>query len=113
MSCIACGSSRQTQAWHQPYLPRRTFYVDEDSWQVLAVDQYDSHGQLWRVSEAHCINYYEVPTFWSTLEVHTDLMAGRYLASVWPTKAQLTNFSIKRSVSDYDNPDNLRREGVR
>src|SRR5664280_2250069 len=54
--------------------PRRTFYVDEDSWQVLAVDQYDSHGQLWRVSEAHCINYYEVPTFWSTLEVHTCLL---------------------------------------
>jgi hypothetical protein len=39
--------------------PRRTFYVDEDSWQILAVDQYDARGQLWRVSEAHCINYYD------------------------------------------------------
>ena len=93
--------------------PRRTFYVDEDSWQVLAVDQYDSHGQLWRVSEAHCINYYEVPTFWSTLEVHTDLMAGRYLAFGLANEGPTYDFSIKRSVSDYDNPDNLRREGVR
>ena len=48
---------------------RRTFYVDEDSWQVLAVDQYDGRGQLWRVSEAHCINYYDAQVFWSTLEV--------------------------------------------
>jgi len=93
--------------------PRRTFYIDEDSWQVLAVDQYDSHGQLWRVSEAHCINYYEVPLFWSTLEVHTDLLAGRYLAFGLTNEGPMYNFSLKRTLADYDNPDNLRREGVR
>ncbi len=60
---------------------RRTFYFDEDSWQALAVDQYDGRGQLWRVSEAHCINYYDAQTFWSTLEVHTDLLA----AATWPS----------------------------
>src|SRR5690606_33371197 len=38
---------------------RRTFYVDEDSWQILVADQYDGRGDLWRVSEAHCINYYD------------------------------------------------------
>ena len=93
--------------------PRRTFYIDEDSWQALAVDQYDSRGQLWRVSEAHCINYWEVPTFWSTLEVHTDLLAGRYLAFGLANEGPMYDFSIKRTVSDYNNPDNLRREGVR
>ncbi len=93
--------------------PRRTFYIDEDSWQVLAVDQYDSHGQLWRVSEAHCINYYEVPALWSTLEVHTDLVAGRYLAFCLTNEGPPYDFSIKRTVSDYDNPDNLRRKGLR
>jgi hypothetical protein len=93
--------------------PRRTFYVDEDSWQVLAVDQYDSRGQLWRVSEAHCINYYEVPVFWSTLEVHTDLLAGRYLAFGLANEGRTYDFGIKRTVADYNNPDNLRREGVR
>jgi len=93
--------------------PRRTFYVDEDSWQVLAVDQYDSRGQLWKVSEAHCINYYEVPTFWSTLEVHTDLLAGRYLAFGLTNEGPSYDFSIKRTVADYENPDNLRREGLR
>jgi hypothetical protein len=93
--------------------PRRTFYLDEDSWQALAVDQYDSRGQLWRASEAHCINYFEVPTFWSTLEVHTDLLAGRYLAFGLTNEGPTYDFSIKRTVSDYNNPDNLRREGVR
>lgn len=91
---------------------RRTFYVDEDSWQILAVDQYDSRGQLWRVSEAHCINYYDALTFWSTLEVHTDLQAGRYLAIGLDNEGKMYDFSIKRTPADYS-PDSLRRSGIR
>ncbi|SDS56646.1 DUF1329 domain-containing protein [Opitutus sp. GAS368] len=91
---------------------RRTFYVDEDSWQILAVDQYDSRGQLWRVSEAHCINYYDALTFWSTLEVHTDLLAGRYLAIGLDNEAKMYDFSLVRTPADYT-PATLRQEGVR
>ena len=91
---------------------RRTFYVDEDSWQILAVDQYDARGQLWRASEAHCINYYEVPVFWSTLEVHTDLLAGRYLAIGLDNESRMYDFGIQRNASDYS-PGALRRSGVR
>ena len=91
---------------------RRTFYVDEDSWQILAVDQYDSRGQLWRVSEAHCINYYDALTFWSTLEVHTDLQAGRYLAIGLDNEEKMYDFSIERDPGDYS-PDSLRRSGIR
>lgn len=91
---------------------RRTFYVDEDSWQILAVDQYDSRGALWRVSEAHCINYYDALTFWSTLEVHTDLQNGRYLAIGLDNEGKTYDFSLKRTPADYS-PDSLRRDGVR
>jgi hypothetical protein len=92
--------------------PRRTFYIDEDSWQVLVADQYDSRGQLWRVSEAHCINYYDAQTFWSTLEVHTDLQDGRYLAVGLDNETKMYEFNVKRTPADYT-PDSLRREGVR
>ena len=91
---------------------RRTLYIDEDSWQVLAADQYDGRGQLWRVSEAHCINYYDAQTFWSTLEVHTDLQNGRYLAIGLDNEGEMYDFTIKRSPADYT-PDSLRRDGVR
>ncbi|MDD3179601.1 MAG: DUF1329 domain-containing protein [Opitutaceae bacterium] len=91
---------------------RRTFYFDEDSWQALAVDQYDARGQLWRVSEAHCINYYDVPTFWSTLEVHTDLQAGRYLAIGLDNEGKTYDFGLKETLKDYT-PQALRQEGVR
>ncbi len=91
---------------------RRTLYVDEDSWQILAVDQYDDRGNLWRVSEGHPINYYNVPMFWTTLEVHTDLQAGRYIAIGLDNEGAPYQFGIKRSLDDYT-PSALRRAGVR
>jgi hypothetical protein len=91
---------------------RRTFYVDEDSWQILAVDQYDSRDQMWRVSEAHCINYYDAQVFWSTLEAHTDLIAGRYLVFGLDNENAMYDFNIKRTPADFS-ADALRRDGIR
>lgn len=59
---------------------RRTFYIDEDSWMTLVVDKYDSRDQLWRVSEQHNINFYDIPMQYPSLEVHHDLQSGRYIA---------------------------------
>ncbi len=91
---------------------RRTFYVDEDSWQILAVDQYDNRNQLWRVSEGFAMNYYDVPNLWTSLEVHTDLQAGRYLAVGLVNEGKPYNFSVNYTGADFT-PSALRREGVR
>jgi hypothetical protein len=42
-------------------------------------ESYDAEGKLWRVNEAHALNYYGVPVLWTTLEVFHDLKADRYL----------------------------------
>jgi len=91
---------------------RRTFYVDEDSWQILAVDQYDNRDQLWRVSEGFAMNYYNVPNLWTSLEVHTDLQAGRYLAIGLFNESKPYNFDIKLDDGDFS-PAALRRAGKR
>jgi hypothetical protein len=91
---------------------RRTFYIDEDSWQVLVADQYDKRGEMWRVSEAHCINYYDAQVFWSTLETITDLQNGRYLALGLDNENEMYDFNLKRSPGDFT-PDSLRRDGTR
>jgi hypothetical protein len=91
---------------------KRVFYLDEDSWQALVVDQYDNRDQLWRVSEGHAMNYYNVPNVWTSLEVHTDLQAGRYLAIGLSSEYPAYNFDIKRSLEDYT-PAALRRAGTR
>jgi hypothetical protein len=91
---------------------RRTFYVDEDSWQIVGVDTYDNRDQLWRVSEGHPINYYDVPTIWVTAETHTDLQAGRYLAYGLSNETAPFDFTTGVQEADFA-PDALRREGVR
>jgi hypothetical protein len=72
---------------------RRVFYVDEDSWQIAVADCWDRQGQLWRVNEAHALNYYEVPVLWSTLEVFYDLRERRYLANGIDNDRNMYRFS--------------------
>jgi hypothetical protein len=92
---------------------RRTFYIDEDSWQILMVDCYDERGQLWRVQEAHSIEYYDVPTFWTTLELTYDLLSGRYLALGLDNEEPKTvDFSVKRTAADFT-PAAISRRGTR
>ena len=92
---------------------RRTLYVDEDSWQIIAVDCYDARGQLYRVQEGHNINYYDVPTLWTDLELVMDLSNGRYLAlGLQNEEARSYDFSIKRTAADFQ-PSVLERRGVR
>lgn len=91
---------------------RRTFYVDEDSWQILVVDQYDNRDQLWRVSEALAVNYYGVPSIWTAAEVHTDLQAGRYLVIGLNNESEPYKFDIDVTDADFS-PSALRREGKR
>lgn len=91
---------------------RRTFYVDEDSWQILAVDQYDNRDELWRVSEAFAMNFYDVPMTWSALDVHTDLQAGRYLAIGLYNEAEPYDFDVEFDAYEFT-PNALRRDGMR
>jgi len=92
---------------------RRTFYIDEDSWQIVAVDQYDNRDELWRVSEGHGINYYDVPTYWYTVEAHYDLQERRYLAFGLNNEAPYTyDFSVELGPRDFSTGA-LRRAGRR
>ena len=91
---------------------RRTFYVDEDSWSILAIDHYDGRNQLWRVSEAPSVNYYDLPTLWATVEVHYDLQSGRYLAGLLDNEEKVYNFAFQTSPADFS-PQSLRKRGIR
>lgn len=92
---------------------RRTFYIDEDSWQILAVDCYDARNQLWRVQEGHTIEYYDVPTYWTALELTYDLQSGRYLAlGLNNEEPQTVDFRIKLTEADFT-PAAIARRGTR
>ncbi len=92
---------------------RRTFYIDEDSYQIVAIDHYDSRGQLWRYSEAPNINYYEVPTVWATIETHHDLQSGRYISGLLDNEEQAPiDFGFQTNAESFS-PQSLRQRGIR
>ena len=91
---------------------KRVFYIDEDSWQIAITDIYDNRDELYRVGVAHGINYYEVPTQWSTLEVFHDLQSRRYIAMGLDNEASMYDFSADLNDVDFTSSA-LRREGRR
>ena len=91
---------------------KRVFYIDEDSWQIMVADSYDDRGGLYRVALAYGLNYYEVPSPWSTLEVYHDLNSRRYLATGLDNEEDMYDFSVELSDREFT-PQALRREGKR
>lgn len=80
---------------------KRTFYIDEDSWQIHIADLYDNRDELYRVAVAYGLNYYEVPTHWSTLDVYYDLNSRRYIAIGLDNQETMYNFQKEMSSRDF------------
>lgn len=91
---------------------RRTIYLDEDSWAPVLVDKYDGRGELWRFSEGHSIELYDVPFLYSTIEVHHDLQSARYVALNLANDDKEVYVPAKLSASDFT-PSSLRDLGTR
>ena len=92
---------------------KRTFFIDEDSWQATIIDHYDGRGELWRVGEAHSLQFYDAGIPWYAAEVLYDLLAGRYLVlGLDNEEGKSYEFGFERSEKDYT-PAALRRSGRR
>jgi hypothetical protein len=58
--------------------PRRTLYVDEDTWAAVATDLYDGQGELWRVGYNYEAPSYDIPSGLALMHGHYDLQKGIY-----------------------------------
>jgi len=90
---------------------KRTFYIDEDSWQIAVVDHYDGRGELWRVGEAHQFQYRDANVPWLTAEALYDLQSGRYLVgSLTNEEGEGFDFTQRFEHKDFT-PQAIRRLG--
>lgn len=93
---------------------KRRFYLDEDSWQIVLTDEYDSRGELWKVSMAYLKSYYELPAIWTALDVYYDLQGRRYhVQNLDNEESSTIDYSQKVPDDSYFKPAALRRRGVR
>lgn len=59
--------------------PRRTFYLDEDSWSPLMAVDYDGQGKVWKLREGFLIPVYETGSCDVSAFVQHNLQEGRYV----------------------------------
>ncbi len=59
--------------------PKRTFYLDEDSWNLVLADDFDAQGKLVKAREGFLIPVYETGTCDVSAFVQHNLTEGRYV----------------------------------
>jgi hypothetical protein len=93
---------------------KRTFYIDEDSWQIAISDRYDSRGQLWRTALAFIQEAPEVPLLGADGYEFMDLQAHRYLVQgLHSQEATAPTYNGTSLSPDDYTADALRRVGRR
>jgi len=92
---------------------RRVFYLDEDSWSVVAEESYSTRGDLWRVALHGLIQYYDVQVPWYRLGIFHDLTAGSYFVGGLDHGIKTPiRFNIRGQLVEFQ-ADALRRAGTR
>ena len=90
---------------------KRTLYLDEDSWSVLAEDAYDTRGALWRASMHGLVQAYDAQVPFYRFGIYHDLNSGGYLVGGLDNEIKDSiKFDVKAKVGDFQ-PDALRRLG--
>jgi hypothetical protein len=90
---------------------KRTFLIDEDSWNVLWEDAYDTRGSLWRVGTHGFVQYYDAGVPWTRYNAFHDLTNGNYMLSGLDNESKgAVLFGQKGKIADFQ-PDALRRMG--
>lgn len=95
--------------------PKRTFFLDEDTWMVVAEDIYDAQNKIWRVMESYPYTAWELPACVYQGYVSFDLNVGRYMADNQPQEGKVDWLAGREGRIDAAkfSPDELRRVGGR
>jgi hypothetical protein len=95
---------------------KRTFFIDEDSWNLLHVDMYDAKGALWRVQEGSVWASPELQACTSFEYQMYDLVARRYLVDGYTAESDVLDLTAVKEGRLKDSmftSDELRRRGER
>ena len=92
---------------------KRRFYLDEDSWYALMVENYDARGELWHVNLAFTKNAYEVPVIAPVNIVYHDLIARSYtVIGLRNNEKAPRQYHLSPPPASYFTPASLRRKGT-
>jgi hypothetical protein len=59
--------------------PKKTLFIDEDSWMVSVGDDYDAQGKIWKTKENYITPQWEINSCGPSGSLYSDLQNGRYV----------------------------------
>ena len=79
---------------------KRVFYIDEDGWNIVAVDDYDNRDELYQFQEGHLVFAYNIQACSTIPEVIYHFNSGRYFITAAINEDKPYDLSVSFS-SDY------------
>ncbi|HUP90626.1 MAG TPA: DUF1329 domain-containing protein [Solimonas sp.] len=80
---------------------KRTYYVDEDSWNIVLVENQDHEGNLWRFQEGHLLPLYDIQAAYAYPTLVYDLKDGRYLASGLLSEEAPVQYNLPMTENEF------------
>ncbi len=90
---------------------KRVFYIDEDSWNITAVDCYDARDQLWRYQEGFVLPLVADKAVVAAPQVTYDLFSGRYAVNNLPNEQGFIAKFGGKLPAGFFTPQNLQKLG--
>jgi len=81
---------------------KRRIYLDEDSWNIVAIDDYDQQGKLMQFQEGHLVPYFNILAATTQPEVIYHLNSGRYFVTAMINEDQPYDATVSFSDSSFE-----------
>ncbi|AXQ31330.1 DUF1329 domain-containing protein [Solimonas sp. K1W22B-7] len=81
---------------------KRRIYLDEDSWNIVAIDDYDQQGKLMQFQEGHLVPYFNILAATTQPEVIYHLNSGRYFVTAMINEDQPYDATVSFSDSTFE-----------
>jgi hypothetical protein len=95
-------------------VPKRRYYVDEDSWQIVLLDGWDAKGELWRTNYTLTLLAPDIPAvIGNMLWGGYDLQTGAYYLNMASNELPVQYKPVPPLPRSFFSPEELANEGAR
>ena len=91
---------------------KRRFFLDEDCWAALAGENYDAHGNMFKVYYAFEVPSYDVQAPSARFCLHFNMISNQYVADTWPGAEGRMVYVKTRTIRDWT-PATMMGTGIR
>lgn len=95
-------------------VPKRKYYIDEDSWQIVLIDGWDAKGELWRTNYTLTLLAPDIPAVIGNMVWGGyDLQTGAYYLNMASNELPAQYKPVAPIPKSFFSPEELANEGTR